>query len=147
MNRERRGQAFTRWANWLDELIWRLDGYAVIPHELLHALAYRIVQKPYHYRLGNHIVSPLSERTLGEKIFIKLFPFAVTGCFTIATFGLWLATLQPGPFTLANYLAAGPRWHMGLMLLNIILQIYTATSFRDIQTVIELLAERRRKSR
>ena len=67
MNRERMGQAFTRWANWLDELIWRLDGYAVIPHELLHALAYRIVQKPYHYRLGNHIVSPLSSEHSARK--------------------------------------------------------------------------------
>ena len=126
-------------------MFWRLDGYAVIPHELLHVLAYRLIRQPCQYRLGDHAVRPLSERTVAEEVFVKLFPLMVTGGLALATFGLWLVTLPPGPFDPGGYFVAGPRWHIGLMALTIVIQIYTLVSFWDVRAVVELLAERFRK--
>ena len=88
---------------------------------------------------------PLSERSLAEQIFVKLFPLAITGGLAIAGFSLWLATLLPGPFDLASYLAIGPRWHIGLMLLTAVFQLYTAVSYWDVRAAIELLVEHFRK--
>jgi hypothetical protein len=58
-------------------LLWKLDGYLVIPHELLHVLAYRIIGKRCVYRLGEHGVNSLEERTRNERLFCLLFPLLV----------------------------------------------------------------------
>ncbi len=147
MNHNRIVHTLKRWADRLDESLWRLDGYVVIPHELIHVLAYRIIRKPCQYRPGDHVVRPLSERTLGEEVFIKLFPLAVVGSLAAVTFGMWVMTLPPGRFDPASYLASSPRWHIGLMLLTILLQVYAAASFWDVRAVIELLVKDPRKNR
>ena len=145
MKREQIAHTVSYWANRLDEFLWKLDGYAVVPHELLHVLAYRLIRKPCQYRLDDHAVLSLSERSLGEQIFVKLFPLVVTGGLAVVGFILWLTTLPPGPFDLVDYLKLGPRWHIGMMLLIIVFQLYSAVSFWDVRAVIELLAERFRK--
>lgn len=147
MNRHQIIQTLNHWADRLDELLWRLDGYAVAPHELLHVLAYRLIRQPCQYRLGDHVVRPLSERSFAEQIFVKLFPLAVTGGLAAVGFILWLATVPPGPFDFVDYLKLGPRWHVGLMLLTVVFQLYTAVSYWDIRAVIELLIEHFHKER
>lgn len=146
MNRHQIIQTLNHWANRLDEFLWKSDGYAVVPHELLHVLAYRLIRKPCQYQLGDHAVRPLSERNLAEQIFVKLFPLAITGGLAVVAFGLWLVTLPPGPFDPVDYLRNGPRWHIGLMLLIIVFQLHSTVSFWDVRAVIELLAERFRKN-
>ena len=65
-----------------------LEGILLIPHELLHVLAYRLLRKPVRYVWGERFVTPLAPLTRGERLFGLLFPFGVT-------FGLALLALAP----------------------------------------------------
>jgi hypothetical protein len=57
------------------KFIRRLGGYYLIPHELLHVLAYRLIRKPYRYEWGWPYVIPIAAMTRRERLFTALFPF------------------------------------------------------------------------
>jgi hypothetical protein len=52
----------------------KIGGYYLIPHELLHVLAYRLIGKPYDYQWGNYQVSSPAKMTRGERLFVLLLP-------------------------------------------------------------------------
>ncbi len=54
-----------------------VEGYLLIPHELLHVLAYRLQGKSCQYQWGQAYVSPVGPLTRREKLIGLLFPFVV----------------------------------------------------------------------
>jgi hypothetical protein len=58
-------------------LLTRLNGYLLIPHELLHVLGYRLVGQVCRYGWGEAHVTPIGSMTRFERLVGTLFPFAV----------------------------------------------------------------------
>jgi hypothetical protein len=56
----------------------RLTGIYLIPHELLHVLAHRLIGSRCEYRLGDPYVRDLSPLSRPAKLFVLLFPLAIT---------------------------------------------------------------------
>ena len=50
-------------------MLWKLDGYLAIPHELMHVVAYRMIGKRCAYQLGEHAVPTFEDRTLPQRLF------------------------------------------------------------------------------
>ncbi len=55
--------------------LYKLGGYYLIPHELLHVLAYRLIGKRCHYQWGDWQVKSLQPKNRRENLFVLLFPF------------------------------------------------------------------------
>jgi len=58
-------------------MITKIEGYLLIPHELLHVLGYRLVGKRCVYRWGDHRVKALGSLSRDEQLFGLLFPLVV----------------------------------------------------------------------
>jgi len=58
-------------------LLHKLGGYYLIPHELLHVLAYRLIDKPCQYRWGDHQVVSSAPKTRSERLFVLLLPITI----------------------------------------------------------------------
>ena len=50
-------------------MLWKLDHYSAVPHELMHVVAYRMIEKRDAYRLGDHAVTSVEDRTPGQRLF------------------------------------------------------------------------------
>jgi hypothetical protein len=59
-------------------MLSRLEGYLLIPHELLHVVGYRLVGKRCIYRWGQPYVIPVGPLTRREHLVGLLFPFVVS---------------------------------------------------------------------
>jgi len=104
------------------ETIWqKLEGYLLIPHELLHVAGYRLVGKRCHYRLGERRVVPIGPLGRQERLVGLLFPFVVWSVLFVFLTGLaglvlllvsrqngniwlWLAILGPLCLAVGGYL-------------------------------------------
>ncbi|MDM8518454.1 DUF3267 domain-containing protein [Anaerolineales bacterium HSG6] len=110
----------------------KFGGYYLIPHELLHVLAYRIIGKRCAYQWGAWKVTSLQPKTRREKLFVLLFPFAV--CWGLGTVFAILWILSPFfidiPFD--RYFIDGPTWHFGFFILSAIFFLYGHTSGKDL---------------
>lgn len=124
-----------------DNLIYRLEGYYLIPHELLHVLAYRLIGKPCRYTWGDHRVESDAPKTKGERLFVLLLPFVT--CWILGTLFhlLWillaLSTLLPPE----QYFREAPLWHYLLPITATGFIIYSGTGYRDIRRVWKILFE------
>jgi energy-coupling factor transporter transmembrane protein EcfT len=128
-------------------MIWRIDGYLAIPHELLHVLAYRIIGKKCHYEFGGHAVHTLESRTLRETLIVLLFPLiAIVGAGLFLML-LWFATYLfiRYPINPLSYFQVAPFWHKALLVLWIMLLLYAGSSFNDIRASIQLLSQKLRQ--
>src|SRR5688500_19355505 len=65
------------WQNTFHKFLSRLGGYYLIPHELLHVLAYRLIGKRCHYEWGAYYVQSLQPKNRKESLFVLLFPFVI----------------------------------------------------------------------
>ena len=118
-------------------VLQKLGGYYLMPHELLHVLAYRIIGKPSQYQWGNYYVMPLGKMTRPQRLFTSLFPFIIclgTGLFFILT---WMTIAffyhqQPNPVN-------GSTWQPILLLFGIGLAFYSTTAEGDIMNSYHLL--------
>lgn len=128
-------------------MLWKIDAYLAIPHELLHILAYRLVGKQCRYRIGDRFVHPLEPRTLGERLFILLFPLLVTGSVALGLACLWAATyvLAGYPPEPAEYFRIAPVWHQLLLAASVILMLYSGSSMIDLMTAFRLLLQKLRQ--
>jgi hypothetical protein len=68
-------------------LFKRLEGYLLIPHELLHVLGYRLVGQPCEYRWGDSFVTPTHSMTRRQDLIGMLFP-SVIFFILVTVFGL-----------------------------------------------------------
>jgi hypothetical protein len=107
----------------------RIEGYLLIPHELLHVAGYKLVGKRCLYRWGNRYVTTLDPMTRDEELVGLLFPFIVC----LAT---WLLLL---PLPLAAFFYGGLVWMVGASLLFAIPFLYAFTSIGDLRRAYLLI--------
>jgi len=106
----------------MQQHLHKLGGYYAIPHELLHVLAYRLINKPCRYRLGDYSVYPLAfeQETRSEKLFVSLLPFTVLmgaglSCHFLWVMSAFFITIRP-----ERYFIDGPTWHFGFFVVGVI---------------------------
>lgn len=128
-------------------MLQKLDGYLVIPHELLHVLAYRLIGKRCAYRLGDHVVNSLEERTFTQRLFCLLFPLLINGLAVVLLLGAWFVTYVTARYPLnpLEYFQAAPAWHRALFFGWTFLLTYAITCLWDVMIAIRLIAEKLRQ--
>jgi hypothetical protein len=125
-------------------MLWKLDGYLVIPHELMHVVAYRLIGKRYAYRLGDHAVIALEDRTLNQRLFCLLFPLLVNGLAVFSLLSVWFITYLAAryPINPREYFQTAPVWHQLLLLGWTGAMIYAGTCLWDVIFAGRLLMEK-----
>jgi hypothetical protein len=120
--------------------LYQLEGYYLIPHELLHILAYRLIGKPCHYWWGDHRVDSLVPKTFWERLFVLLLPFGV--CWGAALFFslLWLLSTFFINIPPERYFRDGPTWHFIFPILASLFVLYSGTAYRDLSRTWQILA-------
>jgi hypothetical protein len=115
-------------------MLWKLDGYLVIPHELLHVLAYRLIGKRCVYRLGDHAVNSLEERTLGQRLFCLLFPLLVNSLVILMFLVPWFVTyvMTRYPLNPLEYFLIAPLWHKLLFVGWFLSMLYASSCMWDV---------------
>ncbi len=114
----------------------RVEGYFLIPHELLHVVGYRMVGKTCRYRWGSRSVTPLGSITRRERLVGMLFPF---GLFSIAFLG---STLLAG-FTYGQALQNGSFFWFGFWLVSsLVMGLYAGTTIIDLRNAYLLLTDK-----
>jgi len=123
-----------------DQSLYKLGGYFLIPHELLHVLAYRIIGKPYYYQWGDYRVRSLAKKTQAEAIFVLLLPFVT--CWIIGFFFgvLWLLSAFFITIPPERYFIDGPTWHLIFPIIGILLIFYSGTAHRDLIAAYYILS-------
>lgn len=127
-------------------MLWKIDGYLVIPHELLHVLAYRLIGKRCRYRVGEHFVEALDPRTWRERLFVLLFPLLITGGIALVFLLLWISIYLWARYP-ANpilYFQRAPFWHQSLWFVAVLLLLYSCSSVYDIVMAVRLLGQKLR---
>jgi len=124
-------------------LLYKVGGYYLIPHELLHVLAYRFIGKPCYYEWGDYQVSCPADRSRQEKLFVLLFPTVV--CLGLGFFFhlLWgVSLLWAIRMPLEQYFFVdGPTWHFALPMIATLLIIYSGNGYGDIINGYRLLSD------
>lgn len=92
----------------------KLEGYYLIPHELLHVLAYRLLDKPYLYRWGDHRVKSTAKQTQRERVFILLLPTILCWGVALLSYVMWGILALSAHMPPETYFVAGPKWHWAL---------------------------------
>ncbi len=98
--------------HWLSQI----EGWLLVPHELGHVVAHRLLGIGYTYRLGQHSVK--SSKPLGKRarLLILLFPLILAGVATLGFALLWAVTASSSEpllvqFALDTYrLGSLDRW-------------------------------------
>ena len=123
------------------ETIWqKLEGYLLIPHELLHVVGYRLVGKRGHYRWGEPRVLPQGSMRRWERLVGLLSPFVVCslGCLGLIVWLLGQSRLylsgssSPGLLVKIGILGAG----------TLICYLNAAASLLDLHQAYCLLTDR-----
>jgi len=128
-------------------LLWRIDGYVGIPHELMHVAAYRMIGKRCAYRWGDNAVTMLEPCTLGERIFCLLLPLLINLLATFLLLSIWVVTYIGANYP-ANpllYFRVAPTWHHALLLGWFFLLTYSGMSTLDVLIVFRLLLQKVRQ--
>jgi hypothetical protein len=128
-------------------MLWKIDGYLAIPHELLHVLAYRLIGKKCSYSYGEHFVRALSPLTFAERLLVLLFPLFILGGTALIFQLLWAITylligFPPQPI---NYFRVAPMWHKLLWVVSVILMLYSGSSVMDIVMAVRLVFQKLRQ--
>jgi len=119
----------TQWLSWL-------EGYFLIPHELLHVVGYRFVGKTCRYRWGSHSVTPLGTITRRERLVAMLFPF---GVFIISFLS---STILTG-LSYGQALRTGAFFWFGFWLVgSLVLGLYAGTTIIDLRNAYLLLTDK-----
>jgi len=117
----------------------KLGGYYLIPHELLHVLAFRIIGKPCEYQWGNDYVRPLARETKRERIFVSLFPFAVIMGLGLFFGLLWVSSAFFIKIRPERYFIDGPTWHVIFFIISTLFFFYASSAGGDIISSVGIL--------
>jgi hypothetical protein len=117
----------------------KLGGYYLIPHELLHVLAYRLIGKPCEYKWGDYRVRSLARKTRPEKLFVLLFPFVA--CWGLGFFFgfLWVLSAFFIEMPPERYFIDGPTWHFVFPVLAFMFILYSGNGYGDVINAYRLL--------
>jgi hypothetical protein len=117
----------------------RFEGYLLIPHELLHVSAYRLLGKMCDYQWGAMKVTPLESLSRRERLFVTLLPVVTLWSVGLGLYLLWLVTFPYATVPASVYLVQGPRWHLLLSVVATIFILYGGTCTGDILAAGRLL--------
>lgn len=121
-------------------MLWKLEGYLLIPHELLHVAAHRLIGRRCSYRLGDSYVKHIDPCTTGEYLFCLLFPLMITMPIALIPLVVWILTFSWYGYLTNEYLFTAPLWHQSLFVLWFVLFTYVGSScLYDIVFAIRLL--------
>lgn len=125
-------------------MLWKLDGYLLIPHELMHVVAYRMIGKRCAYQLGDHSVRSLEDRTLNQRLFCLLFPLLINGLAVLMLAGVWIGiyVVVRYPLDPFAYFATAPAWHQSMFFGWVFLLTYACTCWWDVLRAVRLLTEK-----
>ncbi len=128
----------------LFDLLWKIDGYLLIPHELMHVAAYRMIGKRCAYSVGDHTVTALEPRSFKERLFCLLFPLAINLVAALVLLLGWCITYiwLRYPLYPIDYLQIAPMWHQVLLGSWLILLLYASSCTLDMLRVIQLIMEK-----
>ncbi len=110
----------------------RIEGYLLIPHELLHSGGSWLVGKRCIYRLGDKHVAPIGPLTRNERLVGLLFPF-------VACIAAWLILL---PMPIAALFYGGVTWAIVLAVLLSVPLLYAFTSIGDFRQAYLLILDK-----
>ena len=115
-----------------------IEGWVSIPHELLHVLAHRIIGRPCDYRIGQKFVRPLTPLSFRQRVFVLLFPFAVTFGAGVLVCLLALAWIFVRRFVLLADYETARREFVALTLVAALCITYAGLSIYDLLAVFHL---------
>lgn len=124
------------------DFLYKFEGYYLIPHELLHVLAYRLIGKPCYYRWGEHRVYSSVQKTPGERFFVLLFPSVVCWLFAFFFGLLWISSAFFITISPERYFIDGPTWHFIFPIIASLFVLYSGTGYRDVRKVLQILFEK-----
>jgi hypothetical protein len=111
----------------------RVEGYILIPHELLHLLGYRLVGRQCEYRWGARSVRPVGPLTRREQLIGLLFPFLVFALLFV------IFALLSG-LTYGQVMQAGSTfWFLFWTLLALIIGVYAGSAITDLRKAYLLI--------
>lgn len=120
--------------------LFQLEGYLLIPHELLHVAAHRLIGRAYAYEWGDAGVDKREPCTWREDLFCLLFPLMVTLPIALAPLLVWIVTFLRAGYQPDAYLAIAPLWHPLLFLFSFGLLTYVVTtSLFDVVFAVQIL--------
>lgn len=126
-------------------MVWKLEGYLLIPHELLHVIAHRVIGKRCSYRLGESHVTQIDPCTSDEHLFCLLFPLLVSAPISFVPLVVWFMTYAMNRYPASEYIYVAPLWHQALFVVWFLLFNYVASScFYDVIFAIRLLLKKLR---
>ncbi len=119
----------------------KVGGYYLIPHELLHVLAYRLIGQPCRYNVGDYAVRALAPETITrrEQVFVLLLPFTVFFGLGLLCHLLWILSAFFITIPPDRYFIDGPTWHFIFPNLGVLLMLYSGTARKDLLIVYHLL--------
>lgn len=109
-------------------MLWKLEGYLLIPHEFLHVVAHKLIGKRCSYRVGEPFVNHLEKHTFGEQVFCLLFPMLITLPIALLPLVIWVITYFQAGYPSKEYLYLAPLWHQALFVVWFLLFNYVASS-------------------
>ena len=119
----------------------RLEGILLIPHELLHVAAYRLIGKGCQYRLGAPFVQRAASINRAERLFVLLFPTAIAGVAAVVFFLLWAFTALALAAKDPIYPLQAPAWHVVIGVSFAVASVYAASGTGDVVTAVRLLRD------
>ncbi len=119
---------------------YKLEGYYLIPHELLHVLAYRLLDKACFYQWGDHQVKSTAKQTQGERLFILLLPTLLCWGLALLFYLIWGLLAFSAHMPPEIYFVAAPKWHWLFAGIAVLLIIYSGTGYRDIRRAWQILS-------
>ncbi|MFN8492565.1 MAG: hypothetical protein U0350_33500 [Caldilineaceae bacterium] len=124
-------------------MLWKIEGYLVIPHELLHVAAHKLIGKRCAYHLGENFVTHLEPHTWGESVFCLLFPLLISLPVAFLPLLIWFLTYLEARYPVRDYIYVAPLWHQALFVAWFLLFNYVAScSFFDVVKVVQLLLKK-----
>lgn len=117
----------------------KIGNYYLIPHELLHVFAYRLLRKPCHYVFGERQVHSPAVLSRGERLFVLLLPVTVFLLGSLLFHLTWIILALSARKPLDEYLISAPWWHFVFHALANLCLLYCGTAYRDIRRVVYLL--------
>lgn len=114
----------------------QVEGYILIPHELLHVLGYRLVGQRCKYHWAQPYVTPVQPLSRRQDLVGTLFPFLIFSILVLI-FALLAGFASEAVVREDSYF-----WFIFWLTLTYIASIYIGTTLRDLRQVYLLIFDK-----